>query len=376
MKKILFTIMLATLTLNIFAQKKLVAFNDKNISIDGRTVKSSDCLRYDYPGTEFTISFTGKYIAAILKPSAGYYVAEIDNNKTVKINTHNGSTNNKQTFLIADNLSDGSHTVKLTLISEGLFVRPEFYGFEIDNNAKTLKPKKKKLSIEFIGNSITCGYGTLAESGDCPFADSTSDFLKTYAAYVSKTLDARRTVVARSGIGIYRNFNDVKEGSQWPMPKIYELDLISSSMDNNNNNIQPEQTTNKKWDFSSVKKPNIVCIGLGTNDMSVGEYNYEKFLLSYMAFVKKVRAHYPSAKIILLNSPMLHDKQANDLYTAITNVVDGMRVLGDTRIYRFDFQEQDESLGYGADYHPSAQRQQQMGKYLTTFIKTVVLKTK
>ena len=368
-------LVLTTLTINAFSQK-LIAFNDKNVVTEGRTVSETDGVRFVYPGTEFSISFTGKYLAAILKPSAGYYVAEIDGNKTVKINTHNGSYSDKQSFLIADNLSEGNHTATLTLISEGLYVKPKFFGFEIGSNDKTLKPQKKKLSIEFIGNSITCGYGTLAPNGQTPFADSTSDFLKTYAAYVSKNLGARRTVVARSGIGIYRNFNDAKEGSLWPMPKVYELDLITSTMNDDNSLKQPSEVTDKNWNFSAQKKPDIVCIGLGTNDMSVGEYNYEKFLLSYIAFVKNIRSHYPAAKIILLNSPMLHDKQANDIYTAITNVVDGMRVIGDTRIYRFDFQEQDDSLGYGADYHPSAQRHQQMGKYLTTFIKTVVLKNK
>ena len=50
-----------------------------------------------------------------------------------------------------------------------------------------------------------------------------------------------------------------------------------------------------------------------------------------------------------------------------------MRVINDARVYTFNFQEQDDSLGYGADWHPSAKRSAEMARYLSYYLKTEVL---
>ena len=245
------------------------------------------------------------------------------------------------------------------LVTEAYQVFPEFHGFVLGSGAKVLKvDTKKRPKIEFIGNSITCGYGNEAQSENDHFADSTSNFAKSFAGITIKNLDAISMVVARSGIGIYKNFGDTITGSRWPMPRVYENALIND--------------TTTKWDFSQFK-PDIVVLGLGTNDLSENNYNYEKFAVSYIAFVKQIRQHYPTAKIVLVNSPMLHYQQAQHLSDVIINSITAMRVINDPRVYTFNFQEQDDSLGYGADWHPSAKRAAEMARYLSYFLKTEVL---
>ena len=354
--RIILTIIFALMVQCVWAQV-VVAPNNPNLLLEGRIVNKNNVLHYCYPGTAFTIKFNGTGISAKLKANAGYYAVSVDGGGFKKFSTH-GYDDGIREFELAK-CAAGEHTVKLMLVTEAYQVFPEFHGFVLGNGAKVLKvDTKKRPKIEFIGNSITCGYGNEAQSENDHFADSTSNFAKSFAGITIKNLDAISMVVARSGIGIYKNFGDTITGSRWPMPRVYENALIND--------------TTTKWDFSQFK-PDIVVLGLGTNDLSENNYNYEKFAVSYIAFVKQIRQHYPTAKIVLVNSPMLHYQQAQHLSDVIINSITAMRVINDSRVYTFNFQEQDDSLGYGADWHPSAKRAAEMARYLSYYLKTEVL---
>lgn len=357
MKKLLLSLAFAVICANSFAQK-FVSVTDPNVLIEGRYVANSGSVSFCYPGTAFSIWFTGSSCRVQLKTSAGYFVKSVDGGAYQKFDTYNGSSEPFTEITLAENLPAGNHSVRIMLISEGIFCSPEIKGFVIDNNAKVLKPVRKKLKIEFIGNSITCGYGVEANNPEEHFADSTSNFAKSFAGIVAKTLDAETMVVARSGIGVYRNYNDKTDGSEWPMPRVYENALINDTV--------------TKWAFAD-SKPDVVVVCLGTNDLSTPGYDKEKFTVAYVAFIKSIRKHYPTAKIVMCNSPMLHYEDGQLLSDAITNTMTTLFRQNDLRLYRFDFQEQDDSLGFGADYHPSAKRQSDNARYLSYFIQTSVL---
>ena len=65
----------------------------------------------------------------------------------------------------------------------------EFGGFIIDGRALSPFPGKER-RIEFIGDSITCGYGTGAEKGNEMFKPSTEDSSDAYAAVAADLLGA------------------------------------------------------------------------------------------------------------------------------------------------------------------------------------------
>lgn len=342
-----------------WAQTNIAPYH-QNMLVEGRTIAADGHAKFCYPGTAFTIKFDGSGdVVARLKANAGYYGVSIDGSGFSKFSTH-GSQQGVCDYTIARNLGAGTHTVKLMLLTEEYGRFPEFHGFQIPQGAKLLAPDvKKRLKIEFIGNSITCGYGNEASSAEEHFADSTSNFSKSFAGLTIKNLDAISMVVARSGIGIYKNFGDTITGSEWPMPRVYETALINDH--------------ESQWNFSQWK-PDVVVLGLGTNDLSENNYSNEKFRVAYVQFVKNIRKHYPTAWIVLLNSPMLHYQQAQDLTDVIGSSITALHMQNDQKIVTFSFQEQDDSLGYGADWHPSAKRAQEMARYLTYFIKTQVAK--
>lgn len=360
MKKLFLSLLVSVICAQMLCAQdsKFVNATDPNILVEGRQIVDGNKLRFIYPGTAFTIRFSGTQCSVWLKPSAGYFVKSVDGAAYQRFDTYNGSTDEFTEISLAQNLTKGEHSVKIMLVSEGIFCNPVIKGFAVDKDAKILKPVHKKLKIEFIGNSITCGYGVESNDPNDHYADSTGNFAKSFAGLTAKTLDAEATVVARSGIGVYRNFNDNPAGSEWPMPRVYENALISDST--------------VQWTFAD-SKPDVVVICLGTNDLSTKGYDKEKFTVAYIAFVKTVRKHYPAAKIVLCNSPMLHDEDGQVLNDVIMNTVTTMYRQNDSRVYRFDFQEQDDSLGYGADYHPSAKRHSENARYLSYFIQTSVL---
>jgi hypothetical protein len=86
------------------------------------------------------------------------------------------------------------------------------------------------------------------------FSDETENHYYTYAAITARNLKAQHVVVARSGIGIYRNYGAPKSGSDDCMPRMYPY---TNFMDKS-----------QQWDFSRYQ-PDVVCVNLGTNDMSL-----------------------------------------------------------------------------------------------------------
>jgi hypothetical protein len=84
---------------------------------------------------------------------------------------------------------------------------------------------------------------------------------------------------------------------------------------------------------------------LGTNDISQGFYDLEKFKSAYVAFVKTLRSHYPKARIILLSGCMLRGKRLSALTNTLNSICLQFKMSGDSNIYRFDFTPQTGKLG-------------------------------
>ncbi len=332
----------------------LISPSNSNLVYEGRVVLTDESAAFCYPGTAVRMAFTGSSVSASLKPNSGYYWVEIDSLPAFKLSTFVGNKENNL-FLLADSLGIGNHTVQLTLINEGLNDKPEFYGFALPspNTVKAVPAKAHR--IEFIGNSMTCGYGVEAPNKECGFADSTENFALAYAGIVSRRFNAAAMVVARSGIGVYRNFNDTITGSEKPMPSFYDNAFIFDS---------------PKWDFSQFE-PEIVCICLGTNDLSVGEYDLNRFQDAYLKFAQHIQDLNPKAKLILISGSMLNGQRLADQCKVLDYVAFNLRSKGGNDVYRFNFTPQDGSLGYGADWHPSLKQQQRMADELTQYIESI-----
>ncbi|MBP5418857.1 MAG: lipase [Bacteroidales bacterium] len=326
-----------------------IAPNDVNIQYVGRVVANSDSVVFTYPGTSVFLHFTGSSLSLMQKPNSGYYMVEIDGGEAKKV-----ASNGDSLLVVADSLGANAHTARIMYVVEGYELKPAIYSYILAADQKLIEPLPlPERKILFIGNSITCGYGVEDSIPENHFTYDTENHYYTYAALTASKLNAQHHAIARSGIGIYRNYGDKREGSVENMPYKFKQTLFDNP--------------NYEWKMSDYE-PNIICINLGTNDTSLDNYDIDAFRSSYVAFVEQLRTYYPESKILLLCGSMLNGKAMADVVRSLDVVVAECAAKGDSSIYRFDFTPQDGSLGYGSDYHPSLAQQRKMADELTPYI--------
>lgn len=303
---------------------------------------------FNYPGTSALLRFKGTGIGMETSPGSGKFVVEVDNEKPMTVTF----SPTDSLLMLAENLTDTIHDVRITYAIEGFEFNPSFRAFHIVNGKLLPPTAKPKLKIEFIGNSITCGYGIEDDNPENDFSYDTENHTMTYAYKTARALDADCNVVARSGIGIYRNYGGEKKGDTQTMPLEYDYTMLY------NHDV--------KWDHSQFK-PDIICINLGTNDTSLDNYDITLYEQHYRKFLSHLRELHPEAKIVLLTGPMLNDKALTDVKEVLNRLASE-----DKDTYRFDMSPQTGDLGYGASYHPSATQAEKMTEELVPFLQTII----
>lgn len=330
---------------------RIPAIND-NIVYLGRTLRSDSCVRFNFPGVTAILSFEGSSLSMITNPGAGKFHVEIDSlpPKNVWV------AESDSILTVASGLDpELLHTARITYAIEGFEKNPKWHGFIIDGAKARLRKAERPQGpkIEFIGNSITCGYGTEASSEKERFSYETENHCLTYAWRTARALDADFNVVARSGIGVYRNYGDPREGGRTKtMSSEYGHTLLYDE--------------SHAWDHSAFE-PDIICLNLGTNDTSGHNYDTTLLAAAFKRFHSLLRRLHPYSKIVLLTGTMMEGEPLTDVRTILDDIASQ-----DELTYRFDMSPIDGSLGYGADYHPSSARHRVMAEELTAYLRTII----
>ena len=259
--------------------------------------------------------------------------------------------------------------MRLMYVIEGYEFYPEFWGFVLDKGRRLVEaPALPSRKLEFIGNSITCGYGNEGTNKEEHFDYATENHYYSYASLTARALDAQHWVVARSGIGAYRNYGGPKAGTpDSNMPVQYEYTGYAPD---------PELRRkggfdSERWDFSRYQ-PDVVCINLGTNDLSTNNYDVKLLKQGYQTLLMMVRQHNPQAKIVFLCGSMLLDKELEIAKKILDEIAAEANKAGDKQVYHFDFTYQNGSLGYGNDYHPSIWQHEKMAAELTAYLRSLM----
>ena len=177
-------------------------------------------VAWTYPGVQIRCTFSGTSAAMKTNSDCGYFMVEVDDIAPHKVQVMKGDGITR----LANGLPEGEHSLTLTYIIEGHGKKPTFYGLLLDDGCSLgERPTLPDRRIEFIGNSITCGYGNESIERSDPFEYETENHYYAYAAITARNLHAQHWVVARSGIGAYRNYDGPKTGNpESNMPAQYE----------------------------------------------------------------------------------------------------------------------------------------------------------
>ena len=221
-------------------------------------------------------------------------------------------------------------------------------------------PKKKAKTIEFIGNSITCGAAADTETIPCGtgyYHDQHNAYL-AYGPRLARALGADYFLSSVSGIGIYRNWND-DHVAEPIIHEVYERLYLNGMGEGD-------------YDFST--SPDVVSICLGTNDLSPGDgikdrkpFDREKFISNYLDFVGMVRGHYPQAEIVLLSSPMLLGERREELIGCLREVEKLLKPAIEVKLFEFEPME-----SHGCTGHPSLADHDKIASALIPFFKEIL----
>ena len=370
MRKMLLTALLTIIGLGAFAietvpiKGTIISPSDPLIQYTGRiSFANPERPAWNFPGIQIVASFEGTSLRMIAKPRSGYFMAQIDQAEPFKV-AFRGERDSVVTLATA--LPNGVHTVKLMYAIEGYEFYPEFWGFVLDKGKKLVEtPALPSRKIEFIGNSITCGYGNEGLKKEEGFDYATENHYYSYASITARNLEAQHWVVARSGIGAYRNYAGPKTGNpESNMLAQYEYVGFAWKPD-----LRKEATfLSEKWDFSRYQ-PDVVCINLGTNDLSTPNYDLQLLKQNYQKLLKMVRQHNPKAKIVFLTGTMLGKKESDIQQQMLDEITAEAKKAGDQEVYRFDMTPISGNEWYGNDYHPNIYQDEKMAGELTAYLR-------
>ena len=306
---------------------------------------------FAWSGSAIAARFSGTAITLRLRDPAGagdpnFYTVVVDG--TERIIAVSAAS---ESYVLADGLAAGDHEVLVWRNTEWFGGETQFVGFDLPGGGQYLPTPAPDRRVEFVGDSITCGYGDLGPDQSCPFSKDTEDHYVSYAGLTARALGADQTTICVSGIGIFQNYGGDQTDT---MPGRYVRTMP--------NRASPA------WDFSTWI-PQAVVINLGTNDWYSGTLAADSFQGPYRDFLAFVRGRYPEAAILCAVGPMLAGSQYSTTRDWLTELIAERAAAGDTRVSLVEFGTQDGSLGFGCDWHPSVATHEQMAGHLTDVLR-------
>jgi len=345
-----------------------VGASDPNIIYQGRIDNSDPSkILFSYPGVSIKATFEGTQIKALLEEGGwggtsgtNYFNVIIDEKAPTVLELSGSNTE----YTLAQNLTDGIHTIELIKRTESQVGTVTFKGFQTESGTllapSTPLPERK---IEFIGNSITCGYGngiSTTSPDNYHFTSINENNYNAWGAVAARNLQAQYSCVAYSGRGLLQNNSGSQEGT---LPKIYDQIIADDA--------------STLWDHSRYI-PDVLVINLGTNDfaaeVSSDQYTVDstEFVQTYITFISKLRTYYPCSSIICCVGTMMSDGYPSGKYhwTRIQNYVSSVRDYfnnqNDSKVFYLKLSPQQSP--YGEDWHPTEATHLIMANTLVDFI--------
>jgi len=351
-KSILLILSILVNTLVLAATFDTIPANNPLIEYSGRVdFTNSLAPQFSYSGVSVRASFQGTSVAIILNDEGlqNYYNIILDNKVITRIQAIVGIN----TYEIATGLKDTIHEIEIYKLTEQYFGITKFLGYIIDKG-KTIVPisNKRNHIIEFIGNSITCGYGNEGASNDT-FGPTTENNYLTYGAFTCRNLNARYFGVCVSGIGLYRNYGSASNVETYDcMANYYNRTIFKDSTPL----------------YTNTPRPDLICVDLGTNDFSSGVGDTALFVSKYFQFIDSLQYKNKAADIICLVGPMVSGSLLDKLKRLISFVVDSANKWNRGKVYFFELSHELGDLGYGIGGHPTVAQHNKNANELTAFI--------
>lgn len=272
------------------------------IKVLGRTSMVGTGISCDFTasGIEFSAYMEGDVKLHLSCTETTYYSVYVDG---VQLSERCLVNPTDSVITLASFEEGGVHTIRILKQTEAQYALSvlnalEMTGYWLD------PPQEKKFYIEFIGDSISCGFGNLATSNipSTEVLDNAqlySDGTQSFAFLASEKLNADCSVVGCGGIGLVTTGYCPFVESEFYTKQSY---FRSSSQE-----YTPERT------------PDLVVINLGTNDENYSVRD-DQYIEKVKELIALVRETYGENVSIVWCYNMMNESKADALKTAIADL--------------------------------------------------------
>ena len=302
-----------------------------------RCLESDTQINCDWTcsGIEMNIDHFGGDIVFSVGASAGCYFKAFIDGEVFKSPTAYYTVESEKAQIKLRNVPEGKHTLRLIKVTGYTLSRAQIYSVTFAGNILEQALEENTLHIEYIGDSISCGWGTIGGHGGA-FTDQDGTY--AYPYLVSEALGADYSVTALSGQGLLVGNPGIPNGY-----------LYGSAL----------RSTQNKYTFA--RKADVVVINIGTNDYSQKRDSKDAFREAYKNLLETVKAkNGADCKIVCIYNTM------NDTFAdVIKELCNGKQNEG---IYLLEFNRAN------GGQHPTISEHKGYTNVLVDYLKNTVLK--
>lgn len=332
----------------------IIPADNPQVRFTGRVLRNGGTVSYDWSGTYFSTMLDGDRMDAEIESDGECWFNVIADGNVVR--TFSIADTDTTVCLVSPDILKGDtpHHIMVQKRTEGEYGRTTVKGFIIPSgsslSAETDIPSRH---IEFIGNSLTCGYGTEGLDRDEPFKLSTENCNLSYATIIARYFDAGYNLVSHSGQGAVRNYGDSLTVSKLcmreRMMRLFDNDTIPVG-----NGDAPE--------------PDLVVINLGTNDFSLPPFPSEtEFTEGYCTILRQIRELHGQVPVLCVCPPTTGEPLAGWLLKA-------REMMNDPQIHVIILTKglYNTTSDLGSSWHPNYSGQRKMAMGLIPYISTIM----
>ena len=317
-----------------------------NIKTQGRTAMVRGTLMLDFTvsGIEFELDCAGDVYATFNASKisnsgseGGVYFTIVVDGVSKARNYCRIASVGENKVLLAEGLSAGKHTFAIYRQSEHSYGEVGVCALSYEGELLA-KPADKDLYIEYIGDSISCGYGNLGNASQGDGSALWSDGTQAYTFLTSQALNADWSTVSWSGLGCKYGYSSTTMQDVYPAQR-YNYD--------------------QKTQYDFAKEPDIVVLALGTNDNSI-QTNSSLKRAGLVEMLQLVRAKNPNAPIVWIHGMMT---------TGVSSMIEEIVAeFGGAEAGYYACRLTQNNAGGGA--HPNLAGQQKFADELVAFLET------
>lgn len=335
----------------------------------GRAYAAGKAIVCDWTasGIEFSAYCRGDVSVTLYSSEETYLTVYVDGVRVDETDfDHKTHTRTGKTFLaeagtgtvcIAQDLEEGLHTFRVLKQADVRICEQTSIQSITLNGELADRPKDADLYIEFLGDSITCGYACLGINWIDERNAATTDGTSAYAYLTAQALGADFSMVSVSGIGIYK-------GTSTSLPIMEDVFLYNS--------WYRSHTTP---DYNPTRVPDVVVINLGTNDEARIEGSESAFSKNVKSLIETVRSTYrKQVPIVFCYHSMKTGTVAPDLIAEVIRKQGGTEagLYGVVMTEDVNASKPAYSHNGAPGNHPSAEQHRKQAQTLTSFLQSVL----